>query len=252
MTPRRDVYMVCAVLTLFTLAVIALPIVMAALVMESASFTCSSVTFSFSNDTNPLGWDEAIVTITNVSSGTNIYDSTGSFLFSPYGDGSPYTATFLSQPAGSTLRLDVQVDTRTVSATGVCTDTGHPVPLVSSGGAPLCNDGRINRYNCQMVAIYPVKTDAGYDLAVYKIMPDGHGQFSFSVSAHDLAALPSAPEFPLLVVTSPDGFASLYWLPSNEYQIIAGPDAEGKMFKFIFRQFPGEEPRLIAYMAGEE
>lgn len=249
MPVRRYVYKVCAALTPLVLLTIALPMVLADLVMGSASFTCSSVTFSYDNDASE-GWDEAVVTVTNLSTGDSLYDSTGTYRFSPWGSG-PDTVNFAPQAGGSTLQLTIQVNSRVVSAEGVCVSAGSSIPLVSSGGAPQCQDARINKYNCEPVAIYPVKTDAGYDLVVYKILPDGQGQISFSVSAADLAALPSHPDAPLLVATSPDGFASLYWLPSNEYQIVAGPDAEGKMFKFIFRQFPGEEPRLETYMAGQ-
>lgn len=245
MSVRRYVYKVCAALTLLALLTITLPMVLADLVMGSASFTCSSVTFSFSNDTNPFSWDFAHVRVTNLNTGTVIYDD---WPVGPYGDKSPYTVNFPSQPSGSNLQLEVEVEPNTVSATGVCTATDNASPL---GGAPQCQDARINKYNCEPVAIYPVKTDAGYDLVVYKILPDGQGQFSFSVSAADLAALPSHPDAPVLVAADPNGFASLYWLPSNEYQIVAGPDAEGKMFKFIFRNFPGEEPRLETYMAGQ-
>lgn len=222
--------------------------VWAALVLDSASFTCSSVTFSFSNDSNPWAWDFAEVRVTNVDTATEIYSGG----VTPYGDDSPYTVNFPTQPGGSNLRLDLQVDTRIVSAAAACTNAGHQVPLLPSGSAPQCHDNRINRYNCGPVAIYPVATDAGYDLVVYQITPTGQGVFLFSVSAGDLAALPSHPAAPVLVAADPNGFAALYWLPSNEYQIVAGPDDEGKMFKFIFTEFPGEEPRLITYMAGQE
>ena len=249
MTVRQHINNVRGVVILVALLVVALPIVMAALVMGSASFTCSSVTFSFSNDSNPESWDFAIVRVTNLSTSTIIYYNDAAV--DPWGDDSPYIVDYAPQPTGSILELEIQVDTRNVSAQGVCTGSDFSSPLAPSGSTPQCQDERINKYNCEPVAIYPVKTDAGYDLVVYRITSTGQGLWLFSVSAPDLTALPSHPDTPLLVAADPNGFAELYWLPSNEYQIIAGPDAEGKMFKFIFRQFPGEEPRLITYMAGE-
>ncbi|HEX2908338.1 MAG TPA: hypothetical protein VHO69_15810 [Phototrophicaceae bacterium] len=218
------------------------------LVMESASFACSSVTFSFRNDLNPLSWDFAQVRVINTDAGATIYDSWSSV--GPYGDDSPYTASFASQPTGSNLRLEVQVGEQIDSATGSCgSGSGSASPL-TAGGGPQCRDKRINQYNCEPVAIYPVKTDAGYDLVVYRITAASQGVFQFSVSAAELAALPDHPETPRLVAAAADNFTKLYWLPSNEYLIIAGPDFEGKMFEFIFSKFPGEEPRLRTYLAG--
>jgi LysM repeat protein len=76
-------------------------------------------------------------------------------------------------------------------------------------------------------------------------------RFGFFVSAPQLASLPRTQPHPTLrVAQSQDGFAVLYWLDSNEYQINAGPDFEGKTFVFRFAIFPNQTPIVETFFGG--
>ncbi len=125
--PGRRIVGMIGIVVLLSLSI---PPVRADAVMGSTSFTCSSVTFSFSNDSNPASWDFAQVRVINVDTGGTIFDSWSDV--GPYGDASPYTVHFATQPDGSTLRLEVQIDIRIISATGTCA-ASDPTPVVAPG-----------------------------------------------------------------------------------------------------------------------
>lgn len=74
-------------------------------------------------------------------------------------------------------------------------------------------------------------------LAFYRVNEDATGNLIFYVSAAQLAAdYPDVPETPVLIFSQ--GPYSFYKLPSGEFQVNAGPDAEGKVDVLIFTGVP--------------
>jgi len=99
-----------------------------------------------------------------------------------------------------------------------------------------CDDGRLNILTCEPVAIYPTVDEEGVGLQlwVYRRGAD-FATPSYFASPQDLAEAQAAiGDAPLEIGSTPDGFATLYLLPSGEYQVNAGPDEEGKVFVFRF------------------
>lgn len=74
-------------------------------------------------------------------------------------------------------------------------------------------------------------------LAFYRVNEDATGNLIFYISAAQLAAdYPDVPEAPVLIFSQ--GPYSFYKLPSGEFQVNAGPDAEGKVDVLIFTGVP--------------
>lgn len=159
---------------------------------------------------------------------------------SPWGD--TVTFTFPEQKTGDILEIVVEVGPLQATARAIVPACGEDAELLEKSA---CADGRINFIACEPVAIYPVQDDGGWAMNVWIVeRGDPIGRPGFFVSAEDLAALLANPPAPILVAESEDGFTQLYWLPSNEYQVNAGPDYEGKVFAFRFKSFPGQLPTL--------
>lgn len=203
----------------------------------SFSVTCTSATVSYiNNGETSFGSDFADVSLQNISNKTIL----GNTLGSPWGD--TVTLNFPEQNTGDILEIVVEVGPMQATARAIVPACGEDAELLEKSA---CADGRINFIACEPVAIYPVQDDGGWAMNVWIVeRGDPIGRPGFFVSAEDLAALPANPPAPILVAESEDGFTQLYWLPSNEYQVNAGPDYEGKVFAFRFKSFPGQLPTL--------
>jgi hypothetical protein len=208
----------------------------------SFSITCTTARVTY-EATDSGGSDFADITVENLTTKDVIASTTDS----PWD--ATVTLTYPAQPVGSVLIITVSTFT-SVSSDAVA------VSCVGGGegsAAPLCPDGRINEFDCEPVAIYPVRDEDRYGIEVWIIEAEekGIGRFGFFVSSADLDALPDNPEAPILVAESKDGFAKLYKLPTGELQVNAGPDYEGKMFVFTLEDFPNTYPTVNTYKLAE-
>jgi hypothetical protein len=139
----------------------------------------------------------------------------------------------------------IAVESTDQCSTGPVSATAHGLYYAGGPTGPLCDDGRINYNDCEPVAIYPVNDEGSHGIEVWIVDTSPVGRFGFFVSAQDLDALPENPAAPIKIASSKDGFATLYKLPSGEYQVNAGPDKEGKTFIFRFDGLPpGEYPTV--------
>lgn len=143
------------------------------------------------------------------------------------------------------LALSVSV---TFAGDAVVTPEPTPEPTPTPITSP-CDDGRINTNVCEPVAIYLNQDDdGGINIEVWDVRKgDDIGEFGFFVPADELEALPDDPEEPIQVAQMDDGFATLYYLPSGEYQVNAGPDYEGKFFEFRFDLFLDVQPEVSTF-----
>ncbi len=74
-------------------------------------------------------------------------------------------------------------------------------------------------------------------LNVYDIDENGNGVYQFTISDEDLAPFIASPPTTNTLIKSGSNIA-LYALTSGEFQINAGPDAEGKTYVIIFDGLP--------------
>lgn len=126
----------------------------------------------------------------------------------------------------------------------IVTDT---VELVS-----ICDDGRMNINLCEPIAIYPIYDDEGTHIVIYNVeRGDDIGEFALFLSADDLTDVPDSLEVPIELARSQDGFVTVYYLPSNEYQINVGPDDEGKVFVYRFTTIP-QLPVIDSFFADRD
>lgn len=203
----------------------------------SFSVTCTSATVSYvNNGETSYGNDFAELSLENITSETPL----GNTFASPWQ--ATVTFNFPEQNTGDILEVVVEVGPMQATARAIVPACGEDVELLEKSA---CADGRINFIACEPVAIYPVQDNDGWAMNVWIVeRGDPIGRPGFFVSAEELAGLPTNPDTPILVAESEDGFTQLYWLPSNEYQVNAGPDYEGKVFTFRFQRFPGQLPTL--------
>lgn len=111
-----------------------------------------------------------------------------------------------------------------------------------------CNDGRLNIYMCEPLAIYAVDYDGEDGMVSYFIYwGNDFGHFAFEITPEELAALPTDVEEVCVIASSANGLAVAYLLPSGEIQVNAGPDNEGKVFIYRFSEFPSI-PDVDTYM----
>ena len=78
-------------------------------------------------------------------------------------------------------------------------------------------------------------------LEIAKVNERGYDELAISLTSEDLAALPETPEQNMLVDQYYE--IALYKLTSGEFQINAGPDAEGKVYVLNFRGCPAQDVR---------
>lgn len=75
-------------------------------------------------------------------------------------------------------------------------------------------------------------------IAIISLGADGLSTSGLTLTADDLAALPEAPDEAVVVASTEDNYITLYKLPSGELQANIGPDAEGKIFVYVFEAPP--------------
>jgi len=168
----------------------------------------------------------APVTVVQVNGGSNII-AMGSFYLSGTYTGLWYTYTDAATfDVGDTVdavqsyAIDNIAFTRDVKAASLATTC-----LPGAGGG--IDDGRINTEPWGRVAIYC----DGDQFTVYGIDDDGVGYFLFEM---DFNAPPTAPAANTLVKNVGDVW--LFRLTTGEWEIMRGPDSEGKMYAFVFSE----------------
>jgi hypothetical protein len=116
--------------------------------------------------------------------------------------------------------------------------------------ADACNpcdcpdDGRVNCQGIEQYGVYTRDTtqDETCEIDVYRVVNDaGKGELAFRVTEDDLADLPERPEENTLI--DEDYEIALYLLTSGEFQVNAGPYAEGKVYTVVFKGCPAEKVR---------
>lgn len=110
-----------------------------------------------------------------------------------------------------------------------------PYSFLPSPPPPLFHyaDGRLDDTNTvSPVAVYPTATG----IQVW----DANGHLLIDVPMEVLAGLPGFPDENLLIAQSADGTAALYLLTTGEYQVNAGPGADGYVYVLIWTGIPPE------------
>ena len=238
------------ILTLMILFVFVFPssasVLLTGIDITNASIGCFSATVTVDLG---IGEDTATVTVVNTTTGTPLATVA-------LGAASPATGHTQTIPYNSSGTQVSEGDLLLITVSGGNFSDqvrGFADCSTNAGNPPLiCDDGRININLCEPIAIYPTSDDEGVHMTV---MIFEHGapdsRFGFFVSAQQLASLPRTQPHPMMrVAQSQDGFAVLYWLASNEYQINAGPDFEGKTFVFRFAVFPNQTPIVETFFGG--
>lgn len=118
------------------------------------------------------------------------------------------------------------------------------VPIQSMSEVLACNPcdcPQDDRMNCQGIEFYGLyyRYDRNGDcyFETYLIVPEREqGRFAFRVTAAELAKLPASVEENTLIKQR-FGIA-MYQLTSGEFQVNAGPNAEGKVYVIKFRGCP--------------
>lgn len=208
----------------------------------SFSITCTTARVTYEANSSG-GFDFAEITVENLTTGNTV----ASTMDSPWD--ATVTLTYPAQPVGSVLIITVSTFT-TVSSDAIAVSC---VEGAAGSAVPVCPDGRLNAFDCEPVAIYPVFDEDSYGIEIWIVKADenGVGRFGFFVSSVDLDALPENPKEPILVAESEDGFVKLYKLPTGELQVNAGPDHEGKIFVFTLEDFPNVYPSVSTYKLAE-
>jgi len=138
-----------------------------------------------------------------------------------------YNGLWYTYSDGSTFNVGDTVD-----VTGGSTSDGAPIIPVSltttclPGGGGI-DDGRINTEPWGRVAIYC----DGDTFSVYSVNEDGSGNFLYEM---DFNAPPTNPAVNTLVKNVGDVW--LFRLTSGEWEIVRGPDSEGKIYAFVFSE----------------
>lgn len=214
--------------------------VFAGIGLFSASATCSGTDIVVQYTVN-YG-TTVTITWTGTSSGAsgNIVVSTaGTYSYKIPGPG-----TF----SISVGEFGVPMFTLSISCTGQNSDT-----VSSSGFLKLCDDGRANTNLCDPLAIYPVETDDGVGMVIYRTTREngGVGEFEIYISAEELANLPDKVDQACTIAASEDGYVVVYLLDTGEIQVNTGPDEENKFFVFRFENFP-DEPVVETYFGTDK
>jgi len=145
----------------------------------------------------------------------------------------------------------------------VATATYTPAPSTTPAPSPTslpavdtvmairrCNDGRLNIFMCEPLAIYAIDYDGEDGMVTYFIHRGADiGRFAFEITPEEFHALPENVEETCVIAASANGLATAYLLPSGVIQVNAGPDEEGKFFVYRFTEFPSI-PAVSTYMGG--
>lgn len=132
---------------------------------------------------------------------------------------------------------------------------GLPLTPLTVNEAAACNPcdcPNDNRDNCQGVEFYAayIRTTAtNYCyIEVYRVYPEG-GRLVLRVNEDTLARYPALPDRNTLIRQN-QGIA-LYRLYTNELQINAGPDQNGKVYTMIFDGCPASTITEGSYVIGQ-
>jgi hypothetical protein len=101
------------------------------------------------------------------------------------------------------------------------------------GGPFVPGDDRLNRQPGAPVAIYCTSLDS---IGVYDVDEEGRGIAILDVQAETLYSVPATPQ-QNTVIQENNGYI-LWRLPSREYMVETPPDAEGKIYLFVFNLCP--------------
>ena len=173
----------------------------------------------------------------HIETGTSSLSSSGG-LYNSAVAGLPYTVDVVMELYAATS-VDYDTDHFVINgplvarstASAVCTqegptevtisgvDSDHPLPL---------HDGRINPDPAAPVAVYC----HDYGIDVYRINSDSTGSLVFTATNEEIDAVGASPVENTLI----DAYDNirLYRLTTGEFQVNAGPDAEGKEYVLIW------------------
>lgn len=115
-----------------------------------------------------------------------------------------------------------------------------------------CEDERLNSNLCEPLAVYPIESETGVDIAIYKVSRGSDvGEFMLYLPAELFASLPDEVAENCTIASSDNGEVVVYRLSSGQYQINIGPDEEGKVFAYIFNDWLSAPVRVDSYISGE-
>lgn len=112
-----------------------------------------------------------------------------------------------------------------------------------------CNCKTHRTVNCYgRYGVYILQSGDSCAIRVLDIDDNGRSSRAFDLTAKELAALPELPEENILV----DEYYEIafYKLTTGEYQVNAGPDAEGKVFVLNFTGCPATNVYESTFIAG--
>lgn|GEM_PF-2435151 len=108
------------------------------------------------------------------------------------------------------------------------------------GGPFEPGDDRLNRQPGAPVAVYCTSLDS---IAVYDVDEEGRGIAILDVQDTTLYSVPATPQENVIIQQN-EGYI-LWRLTSREYQVETPPDAEGKIYLFVFNLCPPDYARTF-------
>ena len=141
-----------------------------------------------------------------------------------------YAATTVDNVNGRIVFNGPLVGRSTASA--VCTQDGPTEVIIAEGDGGQGfdpGDGRIEPDAAAPIAVYC----HDYGIDVYGINQDSTGSLVFTATTEEIDAVGTAPDENTLIEAH--GNIRLYRLTTGEFQINAGPDAEGKEYILIWQ-----------------
>lgn len=113
-----------------------------------------------------------------------------------------------------------------------------------------CSDGRLTQTLCEPLAVYPVESEDGLGISIYKVSRGSDaGEFMLYIPAEVFDSLPDEVAANCTIASSADGEVVVYLLTSGQYQINVGPDEEGKVFAFIFDDWRSAPVQTDSYFS---
>ncbi len=134
-----------------------------------------------------------------------------------------------------TIPLDVSL-TFTVVGAFVSADISVTCGTTASAGGdtPVPSDNRFN-FGLGDTDVVMFPADGVPGIVFYGVDDAGNGTFVFSITEDDIAPWrDNAPAENTLIKQSPDGYYQLWVLTTGEFQLMVGPDDEGKTLVIIF------------------